>query len=103
MLWTLQCGVLQGLILSPILFNIYMKPLSGIIQSFGVSCQQYANDTQLYFSSTFAGVAMYVLDCCLALVMDWIRANKRKLNPDKTEALLVGLFPRPDESEVACS
>ena len=33
---------------------------------------------------------MDVLNRCLAVTMDWMRANKLKLNPDKTEMLLVG-------------
>ena len=33
-----------------------------------------------------------MLNRCLASVMDWMRANKLKLNPDKTEAMLVGGF-----------
>ncbi|KAF7246312.1 Methyltransferase-like protein 4 [Varanus komodoensis] len=36
------------------------------------------------------GEAVAVLNRCLAEVMGWMRANKLKLNPDKTEVLLVG-------------
>ena len=32
---------------------------------------------------------MDVLNQCLAVAMDWMRANELKLNPDKTEMLLV--------------
>ena len=89
--WIFQYGVPQGSILSSMLFNIYMKPLGAVIQSFGVCCHQYADDTQLYFSfSTSSGEAVEVLNQCLAVTMDWMRANKLKLNPDKTEMLLVG-------------
>ena len=42
---------------------------------------------QLYFSfSILTGKAMDVL----AAAIDWMRANKLRLNPDKTEMLLVG-------------
>lgn len=81
----------QGSVLSSMLFNIYMKQLSGVIWSFGVRCHQYADDTLLYFSFlTSAGEAVGVLNWCLATIMDWMRANKLKFNPDKTELLLVG-------------
>ncbi|KAF7239825.1 Ran-binding protein 17 [Varanus komodoensis] len=36
------------------------------------------------------GEAVAILNWCLAEVMGWMRANKLKLNPDKTEVLLVG-------------
>ena len=39
------------------------------------------------------GEAVSVLNSCLHLIMDWMRVNKLKLNPDKTEVLLVGASP----------
>ncbi|XP_061487037.1 uncharacterized protein LOC133387065 isoform X2 [Rhineura floridana] len=38
------------------------------------------------------GEAVDVLNHCLAATMDWMRANKLRLNPDKTEMLLVDGF-----------
>ncbi|KAF7247787.1 BMP-binding endothelial regulator protein [Varanus komodoensis] len=73
------------------LFNIYMKPLGEVIRRCGLRNHQYADDTQLYLSfSTNPGEAVAVLNRCLAEVMGWMRANKLKLNPDKTEVFLVG-------------
>ena len=43
--WSLNCGVPKGLIISPMLFNIYMRPLGGVIRGCGASCHQYTDDT----------------------------------------------------------
>ena len=37
-------------VLSPKFFNIYMKLMGEAVESFGVGCHQYADDTQLYLS-----------------------------------------------------
>ena len=55
--------------------NMYMKPLGAVIRSFGVRCHQYADDTQLSFSSS-SGEAVEVLNWCMGATMDWMRANK---------------------------
>ncbi|XP_061473928.1 uncharacterized protein LOC133380529 [Rhineura floridana] len=71
----------------------YKRRLDKFVKSFGVRCHQYADDTQLYYSfSSSSGEAVDVLNRCLAAIMDWMGANKLKLNPDKTETLLVSAF-----------
>ena len=72
------------------LFNIYVKPLGEVLRGFGAKCHQYADDTQLYFPvTTESGEAVQVLDQCLDSVIGWMRVNKLKLNPGKTESLWV--------------
>ncbi|KAF7243599.1 Collagen alpha-1(XXI) chain [Varanus komodoensis] len=71
-----------------------MKLLGEVIRRFGLKCHQYSGDTQfcLWFSSD-PGVAGSTLNRCQDSVMDWMRANKLKLNPDKMEVLLVSKPP----------
>ena len=72
------------------LFNIYMKLLGEVLQSFGVQCHQYEDDTQLFLSfPPNSREDVLTLNQCLASVKGWMRVNKLKLNPDKTEVLLV--------------
>ena len=91
--WSLNSGVPQGLIISPILFNIYMRLLRGIIRGCGASCHQYADDTQLYISLPTASDAVLSLQRCLGAVLQWMQENGLRLNPDKTEVLRVGAPP----------
>ena len=78
-------------IISPMLFNIYMRPLGGVIRVCGALCHQYADDTQLYISFSSTSVdAVLSLQRCLGTVLQWMQENGLRLNLDKTEVLRVG-------------
>ena len=95
-LWLLSCGVPQGSIISPMLFNIYTRPQGRVIQGCGASCHQYADDTQLYISfSPISVAAIPSLQRCLETVLEWMQSNGLRLNPDKTEVLSCLLYTSP--------
>jgi hypothetical protein len=84
-------GVPQGSVLGPVLFIMYMQPLSGVIAAHPISHHAYSDDTQLYKSGRVEQVDA-IIQCVQQSVSDvrtWMIANKLKLNEDKTEAMLV--------------
>uniref|UniRef100_M3XH73 Reverse transcriptase domain-containing protein n=1 Tax=Latimeria chalumnae TaxID=7897 RepID=M3XH73_LATCH len=87
----ISSGALQGSILSPMLFAIYLLPLGEIAKRYGVGFHRYADDVQLYlaFPANDSGVTT-VLEQCLDEIWSWIAGSWLRLNQKKTEVLLVG-------------
>lgn len=70
--------------LSPMLFNIYMKLLSEVNRRLRICCHQYTNDIQLYLTLV-ADLREVVerLGCGLEKMVDWTRMNKLRHNSNK--------------------
>uniref|UniRef100_M3XH36 Reverse transcriptase domain-containing protein n=1 Tax=Latimeria chalumnae TaxID=7897 RepID=M3XH36_LATCH len=73
------------------LFAIYLLPLGAIAERYGVGFHCYADDVQLYlaFPANTPREAS-VLEKCLGEIRTWMAGNWLRLNPKKTEVLLVG-------------
>ena len=88
----LKFGVPQWYVISPLLFTLYTTPLSSMISGHTIPHHLYADDSQVYvsFASGDSAAALNGLQSCLASLHSWMSTNKLKLNPDKTEFLLIG-------------
>ena len=88
----LSFGVPQRSVLGPLLFTLYTTPRSSLVSGYAIPHHLYADDSQLYvsFSSGDSAAALGSVQSCLASVQSWMSTNKLKLNPDKTEFLLIG-------------
>ena len=88
----LSFGVPQGSVLGPLHFTLYTTELSSLVSGHAIPHHLYADDSQLYvsFSPGDSATALNGLQSCLASVHSWMSTNKQKLNPDKTEFLLIG-------------
>jgi len=77
-------------VLGPLLLAAYCSPEGDIITDQGVHYHLYADDMQLLLAmsvdNTSAGLS--VLAACT--VRQWYLQNDLQLNPDKSEALIVG-------------
>ena len=102
----LNFGVPQSSVLGPILFILYTKPLTTLIQRHSISNQSFADDTQLHNSCRPDQIDTSVqgMQDCISDVKTWMTSNKLKLNDDKTECLLIVLnrtsLPNPHPTSI---
>ena len=84
-------GVPNGSVLGPMLFTMYIKPLSAIIDSHSIMHHSFADDLQFQMSAPPDRISelLHSMQSCISDVKAWATANMLKLNDNKTELMLV--------------
>jgi hypothetical protein len=75
---------------------MYVSSIASLISQEGVNQYQYADDAQLFISisQSSASVDSQILESALVALMQWFSHNCLALNPDKSEAILLGTHQR---------
>ena len=84
-------GVPQGSVFGPIIFTMYIRPLSAIIASHSIIHHSFADDLQLQMSAPPDRISelLHTMQSCISDVKAWATANMLKLNDNKKELMLV--------------
>ena len=98
----ITCGVPQGSILGPLLFNIYVNDM---ITSVNCDLFLYADDSTLLVSGKNPAVIQNTLSIELNDIRGWLEENKLSIHLGKTESILIASkirLARTDSLKISC-
>ena len=84
----LRCGVPQGSLLGPLLFNIFVNDVNQTVNN--SSLRLYADDTTQYASDLSPAVLQYSLNQDIHTLSGWFNENFLQINGAKTQAMILG-------------
>ena len=82
----LKCGVPQGSILGPLLFNIFINDMFYFIKDTKVA--NYADDNTLYTTTNNIEDLLRILENETSIILGWFRINEMKSNDDKCHLIV---------------
>ena len=84
-------GVPQGTVLGPLLFNVFIAPLTTLLQKHNIRHHLYADDTQLYitFPPTDHTQALARMEACVQDAKAWLCDNGLVMNNNKSQAIVI--------------
>ena len=87
----LHYGVSRVSVLGPILFILYIQPLSNLIKRHSLSVYLFVDDIQIeaFILPQHVHSAISSVKICISNVKYWMIENKLQLNDEKTEFLLM--------------
>ena len=79
--------------LGPILFVLYIHPISEIVSHHSLSHHSFPDDNQLYKSGNITQLPEIIhwTQSCISDVKAWMTNNQLQLNNDKTEMILISI------------
>ena len=74
------------------MYILYTAELALVVACHGLNLHQYADDTQVYISTSTgnAEAAVGRLATCLVDIEAWLKASRLRLNPTKTQVMWFG-------------
>ena len=81
-------GVLQGSILGPLLFSIFVNDLPTIVSHSQINL--YTNDTELHHCGHNLSSVQHGFQCDLDAIYVWLCVNRLQLDVSKSVAMLIG-------------
>ena len=85
----LTCGVPQGSVLGPLLWNIFYDGVLSLGMPEGITIIGYADDLALVAVGRDAKELTTRIDTAMIRLTDWLEEKKLSIAPEKTEVVLL--------------